>query len=125
MSYINNNVDHEFDEEFDEEKYILNQEEINLLYPNANFIISIDLDDIEEILTEQQNIIIKTTFTCGCYNSIRPAEFYYISGEKITYGYVITKLIEQNLTLDCDHCFLEGFHRTNGSLIQFEMVIGS
>jgi Na+-transporting NADH:ubiquinone oxidoreductase subunit NqrF len=121
-------IDIKLDEDYDEETYLKEQEEIERLYPNAKFTICVSLQDLDDLVTEETNIVVKTSFNCMCYDYcdvVRQSEYYYISGDKLTNGYIIQHLIEHGLSLDCNHCFLEGFHKSANSSVQYEMVIGS
>ena len=109
-----------------EEQYEYEMEQINEMFPHANFSICIDIEDLDEVVTNKSDIMIKNTYTCHCYDNCRKnTEYYHISGKHITNRYIINKLIEQGLNLDCDHHFLEGFYQMKNSECQFEMVIGS
>lgn len=101
-------------------------EQIEKMFPNAPFTIAMDLGYMDERITARDNIIIKNTYSCYCYDHCKKkTDYFYIKGKVITYQYVIEQLIQQGLKLDCNHCFLEGIYPTKGSEVQFELCIGS
>jgi hypothetical protein len=108
-----------------DEEYEYDAEQINSMFPNAQFTIAIDIENIDELITDKHNLIIKRNYNCYCYNYSKNTDYYYIRGENMTVRYVIEELIKENLTLDCNHCFLEGFNKTLGSDCQFELCLGS
>ena len=119
----------------DEEELTLEQEqEINdeiawmdERFKDANFTVSIPKNELDDLLSEEPQIIIKQTFTCPCYNCEccdRPMnKFFCITNDNMTQANVIDELIKQNLECDCDHNFLEGFDQETD--IQFGMCMGS
>ena len=112
-----------------EEEYEHEQRLIDEMFPNAKFSIAIDYDDLNELVTTRKNIVIKNTYTCYCYdNNPRKTDYFFVkstSPEGITYRFLIEELIRQDLCLECNHNFVEGFMKSNDSECQFEMVIGS
>ena len=110
-----------------EEQYEYEFRQIELLFPDAQFTIAIDLEDLDDVITELNTIIIKKNYSCYCHaNCKRNTDWFIINGEKITNKYVIHELIKQNLVLDCNHCFVEGFHQyPKNSNCQFEICTGS
>jgi hypothetical protein len=101
------------------------QENMTNLFPNSKFTVCMDIDELNKILTDKTEIIIKCVFNCHCYKTIkRDTEYYLIKGNNMTYKYIINQLINQNLDLeDCDHQFIEGFDKT--SECQYELITGS
>ena len=126
---VENNGGVEDNEEYEgmtSEQYEYEMEQIELMFPDAKFSISIGLEELDDVITEQPHIVIKHAHKCYCYDEApKQTEFYYISGDRITNKLVIEKLIEQGLELDCNHGFLEGFHKPRYSDVQFEIVTGS
>ena len=113
-------------EEKAEDLYEEEFQEIERMFPNAKFVISIELDELDTVITAQTNIVIKQSYTCHCYEDCkRKPNFFYIRGENITNKFIIHELIEQGLEIECDHCFLEGFDKTENSECQFELATGS
>ena len=96
-----------------EEQYEAETTLINEMFPTAKFCVAIDYDELNEVVTDQPNIVIKNTYNCYCYDdNKRNTDYFYISakkGEAITNKFIITELINQKLCLECNHIFLEGF----------------
>ena len=108
------------------EEYHNEVEQINIMFPNAQFTISIDIEEMDELITHKDHITIKNSYDCYCYDNCKKnTDFFYIKGENITCRYVIKELIKQGLELNCNHHFLEGFYKTPGSDFQFELCLGS
>ena len=82
-------------------------------------------EELDNIVTDETDIVVKNTYDCYCYTNKRKTDYYYISGKHITNKFIIYKLIEQGLDLDCDHRFLEGFCKSKDSNCQFEIATGS
>jgi hypothetical protein len=116
-----NNMSEE--EEYDEDEYEKESELIDQMFPNANFTIAIDLHELDDLVTEDQEISIKHTYNCYCYGDRpRETEYYEIKGNQLTNKFILLELIKQGLNLDCNHCFVEGFYK-NGNT--YEIVAGS
>lgn len=103
---------------------------IDEMFPDAQFSIAIDLEEMDDVLTELSSIVVKNTYTCYCYDGhIIPTDYFHISTTtsrpKMTVKYVLEQLISQGLSLECNHCFVEGFVLTNASACQFEIATGS
>ncbi len=99
MPESNAEVERTADEQFD---YEMNQ--IEIMFPNAKFTISMPLEDLDKVITDQPHRMIKHTYNCYCYDECpRNAELYYISGESLTILFILQKLIAQELVLDCNH----------------------
>lgn len=107
-------------EDYDKQNAILEE-----MFPNAQFSIAIELEELEELLTEKKHIFITHSRNCHCYDQCGhpPTAYYEIKGEQLTYKYVLQELIRQNLCPECDHRFLEGFDQTTE--IQFSIFFGS
>lgn len=117
-------TDEEYEREF--EKYEREFEEIERMFPDAKFTISIDIEELDDLITDKQSIIIKHVYDCYCYeNCNKKTEYFCVRGEKLTQRYVIEQLIKKGLEIECNHIFLEGFHKTKGSECQFELIFGS
>lgn len=127
------------------EEFVMEQMEINRMFPNARFVIAIPLNEMEQVISHLDKIIIKQTYTCYCYDNFMndisetettdndtiingrpPPKWFPIhcqEGQKMTNKYVIKELIRQGLTLSCNHCFLEGIEPSlRGGDCQFELV---
>ena len=116
-----------------EEQYQYEYEikQIEEMFPNAKFSIAINIEDMDNIITEQTNIVVKHTYACYCYdNCNKNTDFFYITNRqddkmKMTNKFIITELIKQGLKLECNHVFLEGFIQSKDSVCQFELLVGS
>ena len=108
-----------------EEDYEKDIEEIEKMFPNAKFSVAIEIEELDNIVTDETYIVVKNTYDCYCYKNKRNTEYFYISGKHITNKFIIYKLIKQGLDLDCDHRFLEGFCKSKDSNCQFEIATGS
>ena len=85
-----------------EEQYEAEMKLIDEMFEDANFNVAIDIEELDELLTEQKHIIIKSNYICYCYdNEPRQTEYFEICGECITNKFVLNELIRQNLHLDC------------------------
>ena len=101
---------------FDEEKYEREQEEINQQFPDANFSICMDLNDINDVVMEDTSYaIIKCVFNCYCYDD-EPRETVYLvatasnDDNKLTNKDLINAMIYSPFNdYFCNHRFLEGF----------------
>ena len=97
---------------------------IDKMFPNAKFVVAIDIEELDDVVTDQTNIVIKNTYDCYCYGGVNKiADYFYINGEHITNKFIINKLIEQGLSLNCNHCFVEGFYKETSC--QFGICTGS
>jgi len=108
----------------------------NDIFKTDYFIVVIDLNKIEDIITTEKNIFIKHKFSCCCYdiqNSsyYNHSKFYHIQGDNMTYKFIIQELIKQdfNKPIDndiiCNHKFFEGIDTIEGNNIQFEPYLSS
>lgn len=99
---------------------------INKMFPNAQFSIAIDYSIMSELLTKLSKIVILRPYNCHYCNMSKRVDKYVIEKNKstcMTYKHVISSLIKQGMCLDCDHHFLEGFHKVGEGV--FEIVTGS
>ena len=100
------------------------QRQLNEIFGDTDFTISIALDELDELLTERNRVIIKSNYKCYCYdNEPRNTDFFIICGDKITIKYVLLELKKQGLHLDCNHNFIEFFQKDNEC--QFTIGTGS
>ena len=98
---------------------------MNTEFPGALFVVAIDESELDDIISESDQIMIKQEFTCYCFNVKRDPLYYHIKGscgKKLTNRRVINELIEQKMNLECNHMFLEGF--TQKTDVQFELDVG-
>ena len=102
----------------------MSEEEIDRMFPNKNFHIAIDIEEIDDIITDKKSIIVKNEYNCYCYDgNMRPTDYFYITGDVITNKVILNKLVEDNLCLECNHIFVEGFSKINDCM--FEIMVGS
>ena len=110
-------------EDYERENQLLDD-----MFPDANFTIAIEYDEIDNVISTEPYIILKNTYNCYCYdNKPRNTDYYYIhgNGNPITWKTLFNDLIKQGFKLECNHCFVEGIYKTNGSECQYEFMIGS
>ena len=114
-----------------EQQYEAEINQIEEMFPNAKFSIAINIEDLDNVITDQTNIVVKHTYECYCYdNCNKNTDYFYITNRqdykmKMTNKFIITELITQGLTLECNHVFLEGFIQSKDSHCQFELLVGS
>ena len=115
-------------------EFLKQQEEVNKIFPYVEFTIDMTLDQIDEVVSPLDKIIVKQTFDCYCYEddsaSKSPIPKWFTihckNDEKMTNRVIIRGLAMQGFSLDCNHRFLEGFARSSkGGDCQFEPVLGS
>jgi hypothetical protein len=91
------------------------------------FTVAIDNNELDDIVANVNRIIIKISFSCYCYdNDKRITEFYIVENKEanyITNRNVIDCLILNNVKLNCNHQFIEGFLKQND--LQYEILLGS
>ena len=94
-------------------------------FSDAMFSVAINESELDDIISESEQIIIKQDFTCYCFNVKREPLYYRIKGigQKLTNRYIINELIEQKMNLECNHMFLEGFIKKTD--VQFELLVTS
>jgi hypothetical protein len=109
-----------------EDEYEAECEQLELMFPDAKFTISMGIDELEDVITDQPHIVIKQSYDCYCHDEHpKGHNYFYISGEKMTMKFIIQELIKQGFELDCNHHFFEGLHKTVRSDVQFEICNGS
>jgi hypothetical protein len=109
-----------------DQEIVYENEQINNIFPNAQFEVAINITELNKLISDKQFIIVKNTYSCFCYDNCKKnTDYFYIQGQNMTYRYVIEQLIYQGLQLDCDHRYLEGFYKKDDSDCQFEMWTGS
>ena len=111
----------------EEEKYIRELRIIDDMFPNAKFIPSINLENLDDIVSDKKEIIIKQNLTCYHYDNINKRPKYFTikcrENESLTNKYIMTELIKQKMKIDCDHRFVEGFNHLNNNI--YEIITGS
>ena len=114
------------DEEITQEEIDAENEIIDNLFPDANFSICIHSSELEEVLTDEKNIVIQ--HSCNCYRcgDNNKTKYYFITGDNMTYKYIINELIKQGLKAKCDHQYLEKFYKLNNECnFLFDSFFGS
>lgn len=122
---MNNNYE-EIKDNSDEE--IINEiNKIDKMFPKAKFTVSININKLNNKITNQNYIVIKHTYDCYCYSSIhkKTPKYYYIFGKNITYKFAIKKLIKHGLTIKCNHHFLEDIVKIENTDNFYELFFGS
>ena len=105
-------------------------EKLDKIFPNALFYVAIDLEELDTIVTEKTDIIVKHVYNCFCYDDCKKnTDYFYISctlDKKMTNKFIIQELIKQGLNLqECNHHFLEGFIKSKESDCDFEIIVSS
>jgi hypothetical protein len=130
IDFVNSNKIHSMieDEEFDEEKYNKEQDELDRLFPDLGFSICIELEELDDIISREDRIMMKDTRTCYCYDECKESSVFIeiknINGQ-ITYRDLFQKLNNIKFKRSCNHHFFEGLQQCKNSNIQFEMCFGS
>tara|TARA_B110001469_G_C9461892_1_gene232711 strand:+ start:329 stop:664 length:336 start_codon:yes stop_codon:yes gene_type:complete len=107
-----------------DEEYAKELEEMERLFPDAKFEVTICLNELNDIVTSKKKITIQHTYTCYCYgDDPLPTKYFIIEGDKLTNKYIIDELIKQGLTMNCNHIFLEGFNELHDNM--YEIMVGS
>jgi len=134
--YYHNWKINNYEDDNDECKTIIIDEWFDYLqerFKNAKFVISMDKNELKEILTAEKTIVIKQEFNCYCFNGvceccnealIRPKTRYFvIKNDIMSVENVIDELIKQDCKTYCNHNFLEFFDKQTD--VQFGMFFGS
>ena len=114
MSDILEKTEDEYEKEF---------ELIQEMFPDANFTVSIPIEELDDVVSTEQTIVMKLNYNCHCYSECpKVCDWFNIrcnTDGKITNRTILNELIKQNLKLECDHQFIEGFDKTTD--VQFEI----
>jgi hypothetical protein len=103
------------------------------LFPDVGFDISVPLENLDDIVSPFDHIIIKNVFDCHCYDE-RPKNTDYIDikkkGGNITIRDVLNELNRIKYCCECSHTFFESVTPSidssgNKSSTQFEIFFGS
>ena len=95
-------------------------------FKGAMFSIAINDSELDNVLSDQDQIMIKQDFDCYCFNKKRDPRYFHIQCPKdksLTNRCIIQQLIDQKMVLECNHVFLEGFIKNTDC--QFELATGS
>lgn len=114
------------DIEYTEEEMEKMIDEINRIFPDANFSIDIDyLPILDELLTDKKHIFISNDRYCYCWDGINAPKkvFFEIKGDRLTYRYVFNELIGLDFNPECNHCFLEDIVKITD--IEYSLSFGS
>lgn len=114
-------------------------ESVDSAFTNAWFSVGIPSYELDAVVSPLDKIIVKQTFHCLCYrfyqhtDSGEYAEVYPIpkwfpvhcgEGEVMTNRHILTELIRQGMSLDCEHRTVRGFERSSqGGDCQFDVII--
>ena len=79
---------------------------LNEMFPTAQFTISIDVDEIHDIISTENVIVIQESLYCYCNDMSTKSNLYTIKNMVMTQKNVITELIRQGMTRPCNHKFL-------------------
>ncbi len=94
------------------------------MFPSRSITVCIDLEEINDLITTEKRMVVKQDFLCYCHQ-LRPrkTKFYVITGEQLTYKYVIQKLLKKGFRSYCNHHFLEYFQKETE--VQYGIGFGS
>jgi hypothetical protein len=82
---INEKTEDEYETQFDE---------LNNIFPNANFTISMDIEELDEVVTDKKFIVVKQNYNCYCYdNCDKQPRYFYVTDNIITNKVILNKLI--------------------------------
>jgi hypothetical protein len=112
---------------FDDQAYEKEMNTISEMFPTAKFSICVSLDELNEVLSTEEHIVITCDHSCYCHDhNPRNNEYFVVrkAGNHITCKDAISAMILGGYDpKDCNHHFLEGFCKGNG--IQFDACFGS
>lgn len=110
---------------FDSKEYEEEMRIIDEMFPNCLFSICIDLDEMDDVISEEPQIIIQHNPCRGYCEMSGNREYIYVknNGNGITNKDIIEAMIEAEFDPKCNHFFLEGFHQINA--ITFSPMFGS
>lgn len=109
-----------------EEYYEFELEQIDKMFPGAQFTIAIPLEDMDDVITEKTKIKIKYQYNCYCHrDSPKKTTYINVKGDKITNRYVLEELIKKKFHIKCNHHFLEEIYASSEMDCDFELWTGS
>ena len=107
-----------------EDEYEHEFELLEQMFPDAEFTVSIPIEEIDDVISTEPIIIMKLNYNCRCYSeSPKVADWFNIrcnTDGKITNKTILKELLMQNLKLECDHRYIEGFQKITD--VQFEIA---
>lgn len=97
-------------EDFEEE-----QRKLDEMFPNCKFSICIDTSDMDEVISNEPQIIIQCNPCEGYCQLSGNREYIFVknNGNGITNKDMILAMIEANYDPKCNHHFLEGWDKMN------------
>lgn len=103
-------------------------DEVQDMYPGANFSICFDKDTLASDLSKEKTVFIVIKHRCYCYNDENVPNTYVQVNRRqgcasITYGDAVQALVDSGYE-PCSHYFLEAFRHIEGT-IQYEGHFGS
>ena len=114
--------------ELEKAEFLIKDKMIEQICGNpAGFCICIDYDNLNDILSTEQNIVIAHDRCIVCFddgNRKVPPDYYHISSNMPhTNKSVVQHLVKIKFDARCNHLFLEGFDKKSEA--QFNMSLGS
>ena len=118
-------------EDYDREAEILGE-----MFPNAKFVVSLSLSELDNVICDSNEVHIvyrKDCVCCGPCNDEATEQDRTITYEIrsknnacLTYKYVLKQLEKQGFNPWCNHIFIEGFDEIGGTRVPtYEMILGS
>ena len=109
------------DEEKDFRIFVFNIKIIEELFPNAKFEVSINFNDLNNVITTKKEVKLIQTFDCWHYESYPKIDKTFIikSNKPMTRRYIINELIKQDFSLDCEHRYLESLEVYDDGILEY------
>jgi hypothetical protein len=105
--------DDETEIDYKEDRYLNSIEYVNNeLFRDAKFYVAFYVNELNELLTDEKEIIIKNE-----------TDTYLIKGENLTIKYVLEELVKQNLELNGNDNVIEGFKQKINN--EYELMLYS
>jgi len=110
-----------------EDEYVKDYKKVLEMFMDAEFNVAIPSNELDDVVSTDKTIIIKHTRSCYCYgDEPLPTQYFTVECEnhnELTNKYIIHELIKQNLRMNCNHVYLEGFHNLHDNV--YETMAGS
>ena len=110
-----------------DDEYVKDYKKVLAMYMDAEFTIAIPSNELDNVVSTDKTISIKHTRSCYCYgDKPLPTQFFTVKcddNQSLTNKYIIQELIKQNLRMNCNHVYLEGFHYLHDNV--YETMMGS